>query len=118
MKMKLFWLAMLGFTIILPWGPAQGADLDAGKSTFSQKCSKCHGDSGKGDGKVAVKMKLKMADYTNKTEMAKLTDEYLKEITLKGGKALKKDPKMPAYDQKLTEAEIDNTLAYIRSLGK
>lgn len=98
--------------------PAFAGDAAAGKTHYmEQKCDKCHGEGGKGDGKVAKALKVDLADWTNKAEMAKMTDEELHAIIEKGGKAVGKSPKMPPYGKKLSSDEINDIIAWIRSLS-
>jgi mono/diheme cytochrome c family protein len=91
---------------------AEAADLAKAKATYEAKCAKCHGLKGKGDGPKARTLKKKPRDYTDKEKMAKLTDEKLIAETLDGKKP------MPSYRGKLTEAEIADLIAYIRTFAK
>jgi mono/diheme cytochrome c family protein len=97
--------------------PAFAGDAAAGKTHYmEQKCDKCHGPGGAGDGPTAVKLKMTMVNWTDKAAMAKLTDQFLHDIIAKGGKAVGKSPKMPAYSKKLDSKAIDDIVAWIRSL--
>jgi high-affinity iron transporter len=98
--------------------PAFAGDAAAGKAAYTaNKCEKCHGDGGAGDGPTAAKLKIKVLNWTDKAAMAKLTDEELHAIIEKGGKAVGKDPKMPGYGKKLDAKAIDDIVAWIRSLA-
>ena len=92
--------------------PAFGEDLAKGKKIYVDKCVKCHGEKGKGDGPKAEDLEKKPADHTDKAKMAKFTDEDLKK-TVKEGKR-----PMPAFVKKLTEEQIDDLIAYVRSLAE
>lgn len=97
--------------------PALAGDAAAGKAHYvEQKCDKCHGEGGAGDGATAAKLKMEIMNWTDKAAMAKLTDEELHAIIEKGGKAVGKSPKMPAYGNKLDTKAIDDIVAWIRSL--
>jgi mono/diheme cytochrome c family protein len=100
--------------------PAMAAgDAAAGHTVFTaQKCNTCHGEGGKGDGAAAKALKLDLVDWTSKDAMAKMSDDEIKAIIQKGGKAVGKSPKMPAYGSKLSDTDVDNLVAYIRSLAK
>jgi mono/diheme cytochrome c family protein len=90
-------------------------DEAATKSLFNEKCAKCHGESGKGDGPKAKTLKKKPMDYTDKAKMAKLTDEELLKVTREGKKP------MPAYGSgrnQLTDQQITDLIAYIRTFSK
>ena len=49
--------------------------------------------------------------------MNALSDKYLFDIIKDGGAAQKKSPIMPANNKKLTDQEIWDVVAYIRSLA-
>lgn len=97
---------------------AQGDSEAGGKFYKSLKCAACHGKDGKGQGPAAKAMKIKTTDWTDKTIMEKLKDDFLKDIISKGGKALNKSKRMPSYSKKLKPADIQDLVAYIRSLSK
>jgi cytochrome c6 len=84
---------------------AQGA----GEKVFKAKCASCHGADGKGA--TAAGKGTKARDFCS-DEVKKETDEEWTTILVKGKN------KMPAYDKKLTEGEIKEVVAYIRSLCK
>lgn len=79
---------------------------DAG-ALYKSKCQACHGADGKGDTPVGKKISVK--DF-HAPEVAKMADADLFAITKKGKE------KMPAYDKKLTDDQIQALIQYIRSL--
>ena len=87
---------------------------------IDQRCAKCHGKSGHGDGQGLKDLDVGVApvDWTDKSAMAKWSDGDLAKIIDQGGKALGKSKVMPAYHGKLSPEEIAQLVAYIRSLGK
>jgi len=95
---------LLVCALALPAGPKP----DDGGELFNQKCSMCHGADGKGYSA------LKTPDFTDPKVQAGLSDEEIVE-TIKNGK---KGTAMPAFGDKLSEAQIKSLVAYIRSLGK
>lgn len=74
---------------------------------YKSKCQACHGADGKGD--TAAGKKLGTKDFRS-PEVAKMSDAELFDITKKGKE------KMPAYDKKLTDDQIQALVKYIRSL--
>lgn len=76
---------------------------------YKAKCAACHGADGKGDSPAgkATKARAFCSD-----EVKNETDEEWTTIILKGKN------KMPAYDKKVTDAELKDVVAYIRSLCK
>ena len=80
-----------------------------GADTYKAKCAMCHG----ADGLAATPMGKSMKILSFKApEMVKATDAQFIAST-KDGKG-----KMPAYKGKLTDAQIKDVVAYIRTLQK
>ena len=101
---------------LLGAGAAWAADVARGKATYGELCAKCHGPSGKGDGKEAATLTTKPKDLTDCQRMLGFKEEQLFKVVKEGGAAggLSKD--MPSYADALEDDEIRDTLAYIRSL--
>lgn len=111
--------------------PADAADPAAGEKIHITRCVKCHGKDGKGDGKELLKFKEKAkirgevipdpVDWTDAAGMSKWTDDQLFAIIKKGGKKVGKDELMPPFGRgrrRLSDAEIADLVAFIRSLAK
>jgi len=92
-------------------------DPKAGKAKYDANCVGCHGASGKGDGPAAAALNPKPQDHTDGKVMNALSDKYLFDIIKDGGAAMKKAPFMPASNKKLSDQEISDVVAYIRSLA-
>jgi mono/diheme cytochrome c family protein len=97
-------------------GQAKG-DAKAGKTKYDANCMGCHGATGKGDGPAAAALNPKPQDHTDGKTMNPLTDKYLFDIIKQGGKAVQKAALMPAANKKLTDQDIWDMVAYIRSLA-
>jgi mono/diheme cytochrome c family protein len=92
-------------------------DPKAGKAKYDANCVGCHGATGKGDGAAAAALNPKPQDHTDGKVMNALSDKYLFDIIKDGGAAMKKAAFMPASNKKLTDQEIWDVVAYIRSLA-
>jgi len=103
MMKKLALLTIVLF-LTLPSGFAQD-----GAATFKGKCAMCHGPDG--SGKTAMGEKFGIRDLRS-ADVQKQSDAQLTEIVTQGKN------KMPPYDGKLTKEQIDQVVAYVRSLGK
>jgi mono/diheme cytochrome c family protein len=106
--------------VLLPPGLALGqtkGDPKAGKVKYDANCIGCHGATGKGDGAAAAALNPKPQDHTNGKIMNALTDKYVFDIIKEGGKALQKAAVMPAANKKLSDQDIWDMVAYIRSLA-
>jgi len=100
------------FAFLVVASTARAADLAAAKKVYDNRCAKCHGLTGKGDGPKAKTLKKKPRDYTNTVEMAKLTDAKLKEEILDGKKP------MPAFKGKIDDKMVEDLVAYVRTFAK
>jgi cytochrome c6 len=85
------------------------AAADDAAATYKAKCAMCHGADGKGDTPVGKKMGIR--DFTS-PEVQKMSDDELIAVTTKGKN------KMPAYENKLSAAQIKDLVTYIRQLAK
>lgn len=81
----------------------------AGADTYKSKCAMCHGP----DGTAATPMgKMMKIPSFKDPEVVKQSDAALI-ATTKDGKG-----KMPAYNGKLTDAQIKDVVSFIRTLQK
>jgi len=88
--------------------PAVFAASPETTSLYKAKCNACHGPDGAG---TPIGKKIGARDFTM-PEIMKMTDAQLTESITKGKN------KMPAFKDKLKEAEIKDLVAYIHELGK
>jgi cytochrome c6 len=80
-----------------------------GADTYKSKCAMCHGADGMGN--TPAGKSTKVVPF-NAPELVAASDDDLIAATT-NGKA-----KMPAYKGKLTDAQIKDVVAYIRTLQK
>jgi mono/diheme cytochrome c family protein len=114
-------LVLVGFALILVVSQARASgDLRTGAKLFAQHCARCHGKNGKGDGPDLAKLHIDSPpdDFTDKEINAELSDYKIIKIVTGGGKAVDKSPQMPAFAGKLSPAQIQDLLAFIRTLPK
>jgi cytochrome c oxidase cbb3-type subunit 3 len=95
---------------------AYAADAEQGKKLYGQFCSTCHGQSGKGDGPGAAALNPKPRDHTDKEYMAKMSDEEMMKVIKNGGVSIGKSPLMPPWGASLKDDQIQDVIAYIRTL--
>ncbi len=92
--------------------PADEASIARGAELFHINCSACHGDDGKGDGKVAAFLQNKPADLTGPV-VTFLSDSAIF-LTITNGVA----GKMPALNENLLVRERWDVVNYVRTLQK
>ena len=97
---------------------AHAADVEQGKQLYGQYCVTCHGQSGKGDGPGAAALNPKPRDHTDKEYMAKLSDDDIFKVVKNGGASIGKSPLMPAWGATLKDDQIQDVVAYVRTLSK
>ncbi len=106
MKLKLFCLT-LGLTGAFAVAYADDAAVALGKQVVEKKkCSICHVIDGKG-GKIGKPLNGVAAGKT---------DEQLKGALLDPKKTIAPDTKMPSYQGKLTDEEVNGVIAYLKTL--
>lgn len=118
---SVFKAILIGTTsLLLAAGPVHAAgDAAAGQKLYKKHgCAQCHGMGGKGDGYLLPMLKEQptMRDWTDAAAMEGVTDEFMIEITEKGGEGVGKSDIMLKYGKKLSREEIVDVVAYIRSL--
>ncbi len=102
------------------WSVAMAAkgDPKLGKEKYMEnmRCSACHGESGKGDGPAAVALNPKPRNYTDCAVMGAKSDAELFKVIKEGGPAVGLSPLMVAWGSQLSDKEIWDILAFIRSI--
>ncbi len=94
--------------------PVAKGDAAAGKVKYDTLCASCHGPTGLGDGVAAATLNPKPKNLQATTR----SDEELKKIIKMGGTSVGLSPLMVAWGGVLTDPDIDNVVAHIRTLKK
>lgn len=104
-------------TLVFTAALAQAETPDAA-ANWKKHCAKCHAADGTGKTKMGEKLGLK--DYTDAKVQEKFTDEEIFKATKDGvpGEKEGDKPKMNGYGDKLSDAEIQALVAYIRAMKK
>ena len=93
------------------------ADVKAGADDYQIYCASCHGATGEGDGPVAQALNPKPARHSDGAYMNSLTDEYLFKVIKFGGASVGKSPMMAPLGGSLSDQQIHNVIAFVRSLA-
>jgi mono/diheme cytochrome c family protein len=112
-------VAGVALTVAMTSVLAQGkGDPKAGEVLYRKECLKCHGTTGVGDGPQGQKLKEKPSNWTADGGGLKGMDEQaIWRSIAEGGRAVGKSKGMPAYP-KLSDADVWNLVAYVKSLVK
>jgi len=105
----------LVFAVMLACSPALAGHAADAKTTWNDKCAKCHGAEGKGDTKMGKKLGIK--DYTDATVQAGFTDEQAFKALKEGIKDKAGSTRMKAVED-MSDGDINDLVAYVRSLKK
>jgi mono/diheme cytochrome c family protein len=97
---------------------ASSRDVETGKQIYATHCATCHGETGKGDGASAAGLATKPWNLTDGRLMNHLPDEFHFEVISGGGPAHGLAPTMPPFNRTLSEAQIRQVIAFIRTLAE
>lgn len=97
---------------------AGGADTRlSANDLYRLHCSACHGD-GSGNGPVATTLKVRPRNLRHRQWQQSVTDAHIHRTIREGGKSVKLSDQMPAFDDKLNDADVQALVLYIRHLGR
>lgn len=107
--------------ILLLAAPAlaqQRGDAKKGRELYMEKCVLCHGAQGEGwDWKKKVeKPPIPVPDLAR--EAPNRSDQFLFDVVKDGGEAVGQTRFMPPFGFQLSDQEVWDLIAYLRSLGK
>ena len=124
-------LAAFGVTpVSAQTGASPDGSRESGKSVFTTYCASCHGESGRGDGAVAIFLRTRPADLTQIATRNKGTFPAALVYELIDGRRVVKphgESQMPVWgdafaksatgsDEPAVKAKIDALVAYLESI--
>lgn len=95
-----------------PQAEAASGNIKAGKKVYMQRCATCHGNTGKADGPVGKALTPKPRDFSVGKFLYAKNDAELIAFIKKG-----KSP-MPAWEGTLNQTQLQDVVAFIRTLKK
>lgn len=111
MKLKIKLGAVAIILAMSVWS-SQAADV---KENWDKNCASCHGKDGKGETKAGKKAQVK--DFTDATYQATLTDDKMFKQIKEGMKENGKE-RMKPFAEKLSDAEIKDLIAHVKTFKK
>jgi mono/diheme cytochrome c family protein len=96
---------------------AATADPARGAVHYQALCASCHGPRGAGDGPAGQNLDPKPARHGDGAYMNALSNEHLFKVIKEGGASVGKSPLMAPWGGALSDAQIRDVVAYVRSLA-
>ncbi len=103
-------VALIAVVTVLAIIPALAADAEAGHAIYTRKCKTCHGAEGEGNPGMAKVLKTEIRALGS-PEVQAASDADLAKIVKEGKGKMK-----PASG--VTDADIENVVAFVRTLKK
>jgi mono/diheme cytochrome c family protein len=91
--------------------PAKGAPQ------YAALCASCHGPKGCGDGPLSATLNPKPAKHCDGNYMNGLSDAHIFKTIKEGGASVGKSPLMAPWGGTLSDAQIVDVVAYVRTLA-
>ena len=111
----LWWvtLSAQAWLMVSATAPAMAGDARRGEPMYQRYCAGCHGADGRGGGKNFMPH---VGALTRKGYTDLLEDSYLEAIIAEGGEAFGKSAYMPSFKTTLSNQDIADVIAYVRTL--
>ena len=113
--MKLPITIMAALLSIVPLTAMSQTTTGTGKEIYEQMCAGCHGTRGDGGAGQKSGFVPRVPTLANKEYMNSVPDDYLVMIIKKGGEYMGKMASMPAWEKRLTDQQIRDVVAHIRT---
>ncbi|HRI51498.1 MAG TPA: cytochrome c [Pseudomonadota bacterium] len=95
------------------------ADRAAGELLYAERCARCHGARGNGDGPQAAATHPRPQRLSDRVWQANASNARLRRVLIGGGGAVNKSPLMPGNpDLAQKPAAVDALIAVIRAFAE
>ncbi|MCP4326946.1 MAG: cytochrome c [Alphaproteobacteria bacterium] len=94
---------------------AWSAGNASGAGNFMSYCMPCHGAEGKGDGMLVESLDVRPRDLSELKFMSSKPDKHLFKVIKEGGGAVGLTENMTPFMDQLSDEEINNVVAYLRT---
>ena len=89
-----------------------------GQAVYERNCALCHGPTGQADGPAAAALPIKPPPLTDGRLLNGLSDDFLVQVVRDGAGSVGLAPQMPAFGRQLTDKEIRDVVAYVRTMAQ
>ncbi len=115
--MRIRYFALCLSALAMTFTAAHAADMEKGKTLYSQRCATCHGEKGAGDGPIGASLppEQKPRNFQEGVYKYATDDDKFKELIKKGGAAVGLSMLMPGQAD-LSDDDIESVLLYVHSL--
>lgn len=100
-----------------PAGFRLNGDAQRGRVGYLKRCALCHGETGDGRGKLAAGLDPKPTAFTTPGLLARRTDWEIYLAVRDGGQAVGLAPTMSGWGKIVSDQEIRDMAAFVRSLA-
>jgi len=97
--------------------PAANDPVQRGKMHYTLLCSTCHGEDGCSPGPGAAGLDPQPAKHCDGNYMNALSDDHIFKVIKEGGASVGKSPLMAPWGGTLSDDDIRDVMAYVRSLA-
>ncbi len=94
------------------------ASEQRGANLYAYYCAVCHGKNGEGDGFNSSQLSTPPAKHDDATFMSTFSDADVAKAIKGGGPALGRSTDMPPWGRVLTDREVSDLVAFVRTLSK
>ena len=101
-----------------PTAATPGDAVARGAVHYKMLCATCHGEDGCTPGPGAAGLNPQPAKHCDGNYMNKLSDDHIFKVIKEGGASVGKSPLMVAWGGALTDDQIHDVVAYVRSLAR
>lgn len=128
--MARFWIRLYALALVLaaglsalaappePPGFELNGDVERGRQVFLKRCAICHGPTGDGRGTLSASLKVKPRDFTAQGALGRRSDWELYVVTRDGGQVLGLSTAMFGWGKLISDQEVRDAAAYVRSLAR
>jgi Cytochrome C oxidase, cbb3-type, subunit III len=109
-------LGLFIFGVSMGWGATRliGKDWEEAKQLYADACASCHGDDGKGQ-VSGLGVTVELPDFTWCAFNSEESDRDWSLVVAEGGPAAGRSEQMPSFHGALTEQQINQVIAYVRT---